>query len=77
MKPIQVMMDEQLLRRLEETAEVRKHGRSAVMRRAVEEYLRRSRSRRISEAYRKAYSTGGGLGGEFQGWEREARWPEK
>ncbi len=70
-------MDERLLRRLEADAEVRKVGRSAVMRRAVQEYLKRSRSRRIAEAYRRAYRTGDGLGEDFGGWESEGTWPEK
>jgi hypothetical protein len=47
------------------------------MRRAAVEYLRRSRSRRIAEAYRRAYGKGAGLGEEFTGWESEASWPGK
>jgi hypothetical protein len=77
MKPVQVMMDEGLLRRLDADEEVRRSGRSAVLRRATAEYLRRSRSRRIAEAYRRAYRKDGGLGDEFAGWEREGSWPEK
>jgi metal-responsive CopG/Arc/MetJ family transcriptional regulator len=77
MKPIQVMFDEALLRRLDRDEEVRKAGRSAVLRRATVEYLRRSRAKRIAEAYRRAYEGEGGLGGEFAGWEDEASWPEK
>jgi metal-responsive CopG/Arc/MetJ family transcriptional regulator len=50
MKAIQVLMDEALLRRLDSDEEVQKHGRSAVLRRAAAEYLRRSRSRRIAAA---------------------------
>jgi metal-responsive CopG/Arc/MetJ family transcriptional regulator len=77
MKPIQVMMDEELLRRLDRDAEVRRAGRSAVLRRAAAEYLRRSSARRIAEAYRKAYGKGEGLGTEFAGWEDEGAWPAK
>jgi predicted transcriptional regulator len=77
MKPIQIMMDEELLRRLDRDAEVRRAGRSAVLRRAASEYLRRSSARRIAEAYREAYSAGSGLGTEFAGWEDEGSWPEK
>jgi len=77
MKPIQVLFDEPLLRRLDSDAEVRKFGRSAVLRRAAAEYLKRSRTRRIAEAYRRAYAKGGGLGSEFEGWEGEGSWPEK
>jgi len=77
MKPIQVMFDETLLRRLDADAEVRKVGRSAVLRRAAAEYLRRSRARRIGEAYRQAYRGSKGLGEEFAGWENEGSWPDK
>jgi hypothetical protein len=77
MKPIQVMFDESLLKRLDADAEVRRYGRSAVLRRAASEYLRRSRARRIAQAYRRAYAGEGGLGDEFGGWENEGSWPER
>jgi len=77
MKPIQIMMDEELLRRLDRDAEVRRAGRSAVLRRATREYLRRSSAQRIAAAYQKAYAAGDGLGSEFSGWEIEGSWPEK
>ena len=77
MKAIQVMMDEQLLRRLDADAEVRHVGRSAVIRRAAAEYLRQRRADRVSEAYATAYGQGPGLGDELAGWECEGVWPEK
>jgi metal-responsive CopG/Arc/MetJ family transcriptional regulator len=77
MKPIQVLFDEALLRRLDDDDEVRRVGRSAVLRRAAAEYLRRRRSRRITEAYRRGYADGHGLGEEWTGWDREGSWPEK
>ena len=77
MKPIQIMIDEPLLKRLDADEEVRKYGRSAVMRRAAEVYLRRARARSIAENYRRAYSGGEPLSGEFEGWEAEGVWPEE
>ena len=77
MKPIQILIDEPLLRRLDADAEVRKLGRSAVLRRAAAEYLRGRRARSIEEAYRRAYRKGEGLGQDFTGWEDEGSWPEK
>ena len=77
MKAVQVLFDEALLRRLDADEEVRELGRSAVLRRAATEYLRKRRARRVSEAYRRAYSKAGGLGDEFSGWERQGTWPEK
>jgi metal-responsive CopG/Arc/MetJ family transcriptional regulator len=69
-------MDEALLRRLDRDREVRLEGRSAVLRRAIAEYLRRSSARRIAEAYRRAYGASAGLGTDFSGWESEGAWPE-
>jgi metal-responsive CopG/Arc/MetJ family transcriptional regulator len=77
MKPIQVLIDEPLLSRLDADEEVKEVGRSEVLRRAADAYLRRARARRIAEAYRRAYAAGGGLGEEWAGWEDEGSWPEK
>ena len=71
------MFDESLLRRLDADAEVRQLGRSAVLRRAAAEYLKKQRARTTAEAYRRAYSTTRGLGDEFAGWDAEGTWPEK
>ena len=79
MKAIQITMDEALLRRLDETEEVQREGRSAVLRRAAAEYLERRRAARIRERYEKAYGSEGerDLGGEFEGWEEQGSWPEE
>lgn len=76
MKPVQVMFDEQLLSRLDATSEVRREGRSAVVRRATEEYLRDRRRREIANRFRRAYAGGAGLDEDFEGWENEGVWPE-
>jgi hypothetical protein len=75
MKPIQVMFDERLLAKLDADADVRKAGRSAVLRRLVSEYLRRKGESAIDASYRKGYSDRVGLGPEFDGWEEEGVWP--
>ncbi|HKZ32981.1 MAG TPA: ribbon-helix-helix protein, CopG family [Vicinamibacteria bacterium] len=77
MKPIQMLIDEPLLRRLDADEEVRQVGRSEVLRRAAAAYLRRSRARRIAEAYQKAYGDARGLGDEWAGWENEGTWPAR
>lgn len=77
MKPIQVLIDEPLLKRLDADDEVKRVGRSKVLRRAAAEYLKRSARRRISEAYRRGYSGGEGLGSDWAGWENEGVWPEE
>lgn len=77
MKAIQITLDEALLARLDADEEVRRDGRSAVLRRAAEEYLRKRRRRAIATQYAKAYGAGQGLGFEFSGWEDEGAWPER
>ena len=79
MKAIQITMDERLLQRLDETEEVKREGRSAVLRRAAAEYLDRRRAALIRERYEQAYGSGGdtGLGDEFKGWEEQGSWPEE
>jgi metal-responsive CopG/Arc/MetJ family transcriptional regulator len=77
MKPIQVMIDEDLLAALDAHADTKALGRSAVLRRAAAEYLRRHRARTTAEAYRRAYGRGRGLGRELQGWPDEGAWPEE
>jgi ribbon-helix-helix CopG family protein len=87
MKPVQIMMDPKLLADLDATAEVRAEGRSAVVRRAVAEYLARRRATEIRERYREAYGTEGGPGpddaleptaaldADLEGWSEEGSWP--
>ena len=77
MKAIQVTLDEESLAKLDADEEVRRDGRSAVLRRAAEEYLRRRRKRAIADRYAAAYGTQPGLGKEFAGWEDEGSWPER
>lgn len=77
MKAIQITFDEELLRELDSTEEVKREGRSAAMRRAVAEYLKRGRQQAISEQYRHAYGEAGGLGDELSGWEDQGRWPSE
>lgn len=77
MKSIQVTFDEKLLAQLDRDQEVRRHGRSAVLRRAAAEYLRRARRSEISEAYRKAYASGADESDELNGWEGQGVWPSQ
>ena len=75
MKAIQITFDERLLNRLDADEDVKRLGRSAVMRRAVAEYLQRRRSGQIAASYRRAYARDGGLGKEYAGWAEEGTWP--
>jgi metal-responsive CopG/Arc/MetJ family transcriptional regulator len=75
MKAVQVMLDERLLAELDATEEVRKEGRSAVLRRALAAYLRRRRRESIAHGYERAYRDEDGLGREWDGWEEQGVWP--
>lgn len=73
MKPIQIMMDEALLQSLDQDEEVRREGRSAVLRRAVAEYLERRRARQIAAQYQEGYGERPGLGEDWEGWDKEGQ----
>jgi metal-responsive CopG/Arc/MetJ family transcriptional regulator len=76
MKAIQIMLDEDLLAQLDETAEVREKGRSAVLRQLTSDFLRKRRKQEIDAQYERAYEgIEDPLGKEFEGWEEEGVWP--
>jgi len=76
MKTIQVTFDEDLLSELDETAEVREKGRSAVLRQLTSDFLRQRRQQEIDEQYERAYAgVREPLGKDFEGWEDEGVWP--
>lgn len=76
MKAVQFTIDDDLLARLDADQEVRRNGRSAVLRRAIVAYLQTRREQGIVESYRRAYAETGGLGPEFSGWEDQGTWPD-
>lgn len=77
MRAIQITLDEALLARLDADAEVRRDGRSAVIRRATDEYLRRRRRQVIADQYANAYGAGVDAAEELRGWANEGSWPER
>jgi len=77
MKTIQITMDEKLLAQLDADEETKRDGRSAVLRRAAAEYLKRRRRQFIAQSYRRAYKGVAGLGTEFEGWEDLGQWPDE
>jgi hypothetical protein len=75
MKAIQITMDEATLEVLDSDDEVVRDGRSAVVRRALAEYLKRRPRARIAEQVpARAYASLPAV--EFGGWEKEQAWPE-
>jgi metal-responsive CopG/Arc/MetJ family transcriptional regulator len=76
MKAVQIMFDEELLAELDETADVRERGRSAVLRQLASDFVRQRREREIDTQYERAYKgVASPLGEEFEGWEDEGVWP--
>ncbi|MBL8923389.1 MAG: ribbon-helix-helix protein, CopG family [Myxococcaceae bacterium] len=75
MKTIQITIDDQLLRSADKDPEVKRDGRSAVIRRALAAYLARKRRTQLAEAYRRAYSSK--PPDELSGWSEEGAWPEE
>ena len=71
MKRLHITIDDRLLARLDADPEVKRLGRSAIVRRAVDLHLTQRRKRAVGDAYRKAY---GGLAGsipELEKWAAE------
>lgn len=76
MKPIQIMIDDELLRALDATDEVQREGRSAVLRRAANEYLKRLKAREVRDRYERAYGPEATTqDDELVGWAEEGVWP--
>ncbi len=75
MKPVQIMFDEDTLRRLAESDEVKERGRSEIVRRAVDHYLRRREQETIARTYQNAYAATNQLEDELDGWPEEGEWP--
>ena len=77
MKAIQFTIDEALLRRVDADPEAKARGRSAFLRQAIDDYLRRKQERDIRSAYRRGYGSVPPTDAEF-GVSREARvWPDE
>lgn len=76
MRTIRIAIDDELLSRLDADEEVRRDGRSAVLRRAVLEYLQGKRRERIAEAYERACGAGV-RDPELEGWESEGAWSDE
>lgn len=78
MKAIQIMFDEDLLAELDQTADVRERGRSAVLRQLTNDFLKRRREKEIDAQYERAYAgIKDPLGEDFEGWEEEGVWPHE
>jgi metal-responsive CopG/Arc/MetJ family transcriptional regulator len=75
MKPVQILMDEELLAGLDGDEEVRRSGRSKVLRGLVAAYLESRREARLDAQYRQGYGDALRVSEELDGWDEEGSWP--
>jgi len=76
MKPVQILIDEELLAHLDSDEEVQRTGRSKVMRRLIAGYLESRREARLDTQYRQGYEDQSRVAEELEGWAEEVKWPE-
>jgi metal-responsive CopG/Arc/MetJ family transcriptional regulator len=77
METIQVVLDKKLLQAANRIARQTKRNRSALVRDALREHLRRLEIRALEDRDREGYSKQAPTRGELLVWEAEAMWPEE
>jgi metal-responsive CopG/Arc/MetJ family transcriptional regulator len=75
METIQIVLDKKLLRATDQAAKRTKRNRSALVRDALREHLRRLEIRAREERDRQGFSTRPQTADESIVWEAEAAWP--
>ncbi len=75
METIQVVLDAKLLQAADRAARRTKHNRSALIREALREHLRRLEVRALEDRDRQGYAKRPRASGESLVWEAEAAWP--
>jgi metal-responsive CopG/Arc/MetJ family transcriptional regulator len=76
METIQVVLDAKLLRAADLAAKRQKVNRSALVRQALQEHLKRLRELELEEQDRRGYMAQPQREDEFRIWEDAAAWPE-
>ncbi|MGA9511393.1 MAG: ribbon-helix-helix protein, CopG family [Candidatus Sulfotelmatobacter sp.] len=77
MQIVQIVLDEKLLHAADQAAKRTRRNRSALVRDALREHLRRLELRASEERDRQGYARHSQTDAEARGWESEARWPEE
>ena len=77
METINIVIDKRLLQATDQAARRAKQNRSALVRDALREHLKRLESRAKEERDREGYSRCPQRGDELLTWEAEAVWPAK
>ena len=76
MQTIQVVLDGKLLRATDLAAKRRKVNRSALIRQALQEHLKRLHILDLEERDRRGYQARPRKNAEIKAWEDAAAWPE-
>ena len=76
METIQVVLDTKLLKAADLAAKRQKVNRSALIRQALQEHLRRLRTVDLEERDRRGYQAQPQRIEEYLPWEESAAWPE-
>jgi metal-responsive CopG/Arc/MetJ family transcriptional regulator len=77
METIQVVLDAKLLKAADMAAKRQKTNRSALIRHALQEHLRRLRVLDLEERDRRGYQAQPQRIEEYRAWEEAAAWPEE
>ena len=77
MQVVQVVLDKKLLQAADQAAKRTGRNRSALVRDALREHLRRLELLAREECDRQGYSRQSQADAEARGWESEATWPER
>jgi metal-responsive CopG/Arc/MetJ family transcriptional regulator len=77
METIQVVLDTKLLRATDLAAKRQKVNRSALIRNALQQHLKRLRELELEEQDRRGYLAQPQREQEFRIWEDAAAWPER
>jgi metal-responsive CopG/Arc/MetJ family transcriptional regulator len=77
MEIIQIVLDKKLLQAADQAARRTKKNRSALVRDALREHLRRLELRAKEERDRTGYSRQPNTRDEMPDWEAEATWPQE
>ena len=77
METIQIVLDKKLLQAADQAARRANRNRSALVRDALREHLRRLEVRAREERDRRGYRSRPQTADEAHAWEAEATWPEE
>jgi|SRR5579872_2018346 metal-responsive CopG/Arc/MetJ family transcriptional regulator len=77
MQIVRIVLDKKLLHAADQAAKRTNRNRSALVRDALREHLRRLEVRASEERDRQGYSQHPQADAEARGWESEATWPEE